>query len=41
VGLLAKLASQAAYLYTQATEGVQDNVTRAVFEKVWLLVCQV
>lgn len=41
VGLLAKLASQAAYLYTQATEGVQDNVTRAVFEKVWLLVCQI
>lgn len=41
VGLLAKLASQAAYLYTQATEGCQDNVTKAIFEKVWLLVVQV
>jgi hypothetical protein len=41
VGLLAKLASQAAFLYTQAVEGVQENVTKAVFEKVWLLVCQV
>lgn len=41
VGLLAKLASQAAYLYTQATEGVQENVTKAIFEKVWLLVCQI
>lgn len=41
VGLLAKLASQAAFLYTQAAEGAQDNVTRAVFEKVWLLVCQI
>ena len=40
-GLLAKLASQAAYLYTQAAEGVQENVTKAVFEKVWLLVVQV
>ncbi|KAJ4288433.1 bck1-like resistance to osmotic shock [Kalmusia sp. IMI 367209] len=40
VGLLAKLASQAAFLYTQATEGAQENVTKAVFEKVWLLVCQ-
>ena len=41
VGLLAKLSSQAAFLYGQATEGVQENVTKAVFEKVWLLVCQV
>lgn len=41
VGLLAKLASQAAYLYTQAVEGVQENVTKAIFEKVWLLVVQV
>ena len=40
VGLLAKLASQAAYLYTQATEGVQDNVNRAVFDKLWLHVAQ-
>lgn len=41
VGLLAKLASQAAFLYTQASEGAQENVTSAVFEKVWLLVCQI
>lgn len=41
VGLLAKLASQAAYLYTQASEGVQENVTKAVFEKVWQLVVQI
>ena len=41
VGLLAKLASQAAYLYTQAVEGVMDNVSKAIFEKVWLLVTQI
>ncbi|KAF1980488.1 BRO1-domain-containing protein [Bimuria novae-zelandiae CBS 107.79] len=40
VGLLAKLASQAAFLYVQATEGATENVNKAVFEKVWLLVCQ-
>ena len=41
VGLLAKLASQAAYLYGQAVEGVHENVAKAIFEKVWLLVTQV
>ncbi|EON66126.1 hypothetical protein W97_05369 [Coniosporium apollinis CBS 100218] len=41
VGLLAKLASQAAFLYAQAVEGVQDNVNKAIFEKVWLLVTQI
>lgn len=41
VGLLAKLASQAGYLYSQAVEGVQENVNKAVFEKVWLLLTQV
>ena len=41
VALLAKLASQAAYLYAQAVEGVQDNFNRAIFEKVWLLMVQV
>ena len=41
VGLLAKLASQAAYLYAQAAEGTQENVNKAVFERVWLLVTQV
>ncbi|KAL2023973.1 hypothetical protein VTK56DRAFT_208 [Thermocarpiscus australiensis] len=41
VGLLAKLSSQAATLYAQALEGVQENVNKAIFEKVWLLVVQV
>ena len=41
VGLLAKLASQAAYLYAQAAEGVQENVTKGIFDKLWLLVVQV
>lgn len=41
VGLLAKLASQAAFLYSQAVEGVQENVGKAVFERVWLLVTQI
>lgn len=37
-GLMAKLASQAAFLYTQALEGCQENVAKAIFERVWLLV---
>jgi len=41
VGLLAKLSSQAASLYAQAVEGVQENVNKAIFEKVWLLMVQV
>ncbi|GAB0133770.1 bck1-like resistance to osmotic shock [Epichloe bromicola] len=41
VGLLAKLASQAGHLYGQAIEGVQDNVNRAIFEKVWLTMVQI
>jgi tyrosine-protein phosphatase YwqE len=41
VGLLAKLASQAAHLYGQAMEGVQESVTKAIFERVWLLYTQV
>lgn len=41
VGLLAKLASQAASLHAQAAEGVQDNVTRGVFDKLWLQLTQV
>lgn len=39
-GLMAKLASQAAFLYSQAVEGIQENVNKAVFEKVWLLLAQ-
>lgn len=41
VGLLAKLASQATNLYSQAVEGVQENVSKAIFERVWLLVTQI
>ncbi|KAI9678339.1 MAG: bck1-like resistance to osmotic shock [Caeruleum heppii] len=41
VGLLAKLASQAAFLYAQAAEGVQENVNKAIFEKVWVGVTQI
>lgn len=41
VGLLAKLAAQAGYLYSQAVEGVQENVNKAIFEKVWLTMVQV
>ncbi|PKS08960.1 hypothetical protein jhhlp_003573 [Lomentospora prolificans] len=41
VGLLAKLSSQAAYLYNEAVEGAQENVNRAIFEKCWLQVVQV
>ena len=41
VCLLAKLASQAASLYAQATEGVQDNVSRSVFDRSWLHLVQV
>ncbi|KAL7921673.1 BRO1-like domain-containing protein [Trichoderma austrokoningii] len=40
-GLLAKLASQSGYLYGQAIEGVQENVTKAIFEKVWLTMVQI
>ena len=41
VGLLAKLASQAATLHAQAAEGVQENVNRGVFDKLWLHLTQV
>jgi hypothetical protein len=41
VGLLAKLASQAATLYAQAVEGTSENVNKSVFDRVWLLVVQV
>lgn len=40
-GLIAKLAGQASYLYSQAVEGVQENVTKAIFEKVWLQFVQI
>lgn len=37
---LAKLAGQAAYLYSQATETMQDFVGKNVFDKVWTTVVQ-
>ena len=40
-GMIAKLAAQAAFLYAQTVEGVQDNVSRAIFERVWLLMTQI
>lgn len=39
-GFLAKLAGQAAYLYTQAVEAMQEYVAKGVFEKVWSIVVQ-
>ena len=41
VGLLAKLASQAGSLYGGAVEGVSENVSKGIFERVWLLVVQI
>ena len=41
VGLLAKLASQAASLYGGGVEGVSENVSKGIFERVWLLVVQI
>ena len=40
-GMLAKLIGQAALLYTQAAEGVQENVAKNIFEKLWLHVTQI
>ncbi|KAL8838213.1 MAG: hypothetical protein Q9170_002203 [Blastenia crenularia] len=41
VGLLAKLASQAGYLYAQAVEGIQENFHRGTFDKLWVQVAQI
>ena len=40
-GMLAKLIGQAAVLYTQAAEGVQESVAKNIFEKLWLQVTQI
>lgn len=40
-GLLAKFASQSAYLYFQAVDGAQENVSKGIFEKVWSVVVQI
>lgn len=39
-GFLAKLASQSAFLYSQALEGMQEFVTKGVFDKSWSVVVQ-
>lgn len=39
-GFLAKLAGQAAYLYSQAAETMQDVVTKSVFDKAWSIMVQ-
>ena len=41
VGLLAKLASQASYLYAQAVEGILENCNHGVFDKLWLQLAQI
>lgn len=40
-GMLAKLASQAALLYSQAVDGCQENVAKSVFDKTWTTLCLV
>lgn len=39
-GFLAKIASQSAWLYSQAAETVQEYVGKGTFEKVWSIVVQ-
>ena len=41
IGMLAKLAAQAAFLHSQVIEGLQDKVNDSVFERVWLQLTQV
>jgi hypothetical protein len=40
-GMLAKLAAQAALLYSQAVEGLQGDSTKGVFDKTWNTMCLV
>ncbi|KAJ5484082.1 Vacuolar protein-sorting protein bro1 [Penicillium diatomitis] len=39
-GFLAKLASQSAYLYSQAVETMQEVVAKSIFDKVWSVMVQ-
>ena len=39
-GLLAKLAGQAALLYAQASEGIAENVSKSIFDRLWQLLAQ-
>lgn len=40
-GMLAKLAAQAALLYSQAVEGLTGDSTKGVFDKTWATMCSV
>ena len=40
-GLLAKVAAQAHFLYTQALEGTQENVAKGTFDKSWQTITHV
>lgn len=40
-GMLAKLIGQAGLLYNQAAEGIQENVAKNIFERLWLHVTQI
>ena len=40
-GMLAKLIGQAGLLYTQSAEGIQENVAKNIFERLWLHVAQI
>lgn len=39
--MLAKLAAQAALLYSQAVEGLQETSLKGVFDKTWMTMCLV
>ncbi|KAK6528917.1 bck1-like resistance to osmotic shock [Orbilia ellipsospora] len=39
-GMLAKLAAQAGFLYSQAAEGCQENIAKDIFGKPWLILVQ-
>lgn len=39
-GLLAKLAAQAAYLYSQSYDGLQEHIAQAGFNRIWLVLAQ-
>ncbi|KAK6340847.1 bck1-like resistance to osmotic shock [Orbilia brochopaga] len=39
-GMLAKLAAQAGFLYSQSAEGCQENTAKEIFSKPWLVLVQ-
>ncbi|KAF3906204.1 hypothetical protein ABW20_dc0101397 [Dactylellina cionopaga] len=40
-GMLAKLAAQAGFLYSQSAEGCQENIAKEIFGKSWLTLVQI